>query len=88
MKHEKPEDRLRAAVESCIVDGAMNRNDILAECERDILAIVFHRTNGNQLRAAERLGVHRNTLSRRISELGLRVERTGSRNKRQRALVR
>jgi DNA-binding NtrC family response regulator len=82
-KPETPEDRLRAAVESCIVDGRMSRADILAECERDILAVVFHQTNGIQTRMADRVGVHRNTLSRRFRELGLRIAYKGSRPNRE-----
>ena len=82
-----PEDLLREAVEEC-VKRDLPADHILAEVERDILAILFRRNKGNQCKTADDLGVHRNTLSRRIRELGLRVERTRTRDRRERALVR
>jgi two-component system nitrogen regulation response regulator GlnG len=46
----------------------------LAAFERPLFAAVLTGTNGNQLRAAQVLGINRNTLRKRLSELGLDAE--------------
>jgi transcriptional regulator with PAS, ATPase and Fis domain len=46
----------------------------LAEVERDHIITVLRKFDGNQVRAAEALGVHRNTLRNKIIEYGLRGE--------------
>ncbi len=44
---------------------------ILHEIERPLLAITLDECKGNQLRAAALLGLNRNTLRKKIRELGL-----------------
>lgn len=46
----------------------------LAAFERPLFAEVLTGTNGNQLRAAQVLGINRNTLRKRLGELGLDAE--------------
>jgi two-component system nitrogen regulation response regulator GlnG len=46
---------------------------LLARVEKPLIEAALARTGGNQLRAAERLGINRNTLRKRIVELGIDV---------------
>lgn len=48
---------------------------VLQEIERPLLAITLDECSGNQLRAAELLGLNRNTLRKKIRELGLYADR-------------
>ncbi|MEE2760555.1 MAG: nitrogen regulation protein NR(I) [Pseudomonadota bacterium] len=51
-------------------------NRFLKEVERPLISHSLGATRGNQLRAAELLGLNRNTLRKKIRELGLTVTRT------------
>ncbi len=44
---------------------------ILQEIERPLLSVTLSECRGNQLRAAELLGLNRNTLRKKIRDLGL-----------------
>ena len=46
----------------------------LAEFERPLFAAVLAQTGGNQLRAARVLGINRNTLRKRLTQLGLTAQ--------------
>ncbi|MBV9992460.1 MAG: nitrogen regulation protein NR(I) [Alphaproteobacteria bacterium] len=48
---------------------------VLAEVERPLLAITLAATRGNQIKAAQLLGLNRNTLRKKIRDLGLEVMR-------------
>jgi len=48
---------------------------VLQEIERPLLAITLAECRGNQLRAAELLGLNRNTLRKKIRDLGLEAGR-------------
>ena len=45
--------------------------DVLARVEKPLLDLVMEHTGGNQVKAAEILGLNRNTLRRKLSEHGL-----------------
>jgi two-component system nitrogen regulation response regulator GlnG len=55
-------------------------HDLYAEClslmERQLLTRVLEQTDGNQLRAAERLGITRGSLRHKLRALGISVERS------------
>ena len=54
-------------------DGAIYASALTA-FERPLFAEILRRTSGNQLRAAQILGINRNTLRKRLSELALDPE--------------
>ncbi|MFM8411209.1 MAG: helix-turn-helix domain-containing protein, partial [Alphaproteobacteria bacterium] len=49
---------------------------LLAEFERPLLEITLEKTGGNQLRAAQILGINRNTLRKKLLDLGLAARRS------------
>lgn len=48
---------------------------VLAEVERPLFQLTLAATRGNQVRAAEVLGLNRNTLRKRINDLGIEATR-------------
>jgi two-component system nitrogen regulation response regulator GlnG len=48
---------------------------VIREVERPLLSLSLEATNGNQIKAAELLGVNRNTLRKKIRELDIQVVR-------------
>ncbi|MFC1752167.1 helix-turn-helix domain-containing protein [Thermoproteota archaeon] len=48
---------------------------ILKEVEKPLIEKVLERTLGNQLKAAELLGINRNTLRAKIKKFGIHVDR-------------
>jgi two-component system nitrogen regulation response regulator GlnG len=49
----------------------------LTRVERPLLETVLARTGGNQLRAAALLGINRNTLRKKLTELGIEPQSRG-----------
>ena len=69
---QKKEDAVRDQLEALILQ--MYKSNILyseavREFKKRFILTVLQENNGNQCRAARQLGMHRNTLSRTISEL-------------------
>lgn len=59
-----------------MVDRGILLEEAVTEFEKKFIRRVLERSNGNQCRAAKVLGIHRNTLSRKIDEYHLdRVSR-------------
>jgi len=48
---------------------------ILREIEAPLIEIALEATGGNQIRCAELLGINRNTLRKKITDLDIRVTR-------------
>jgi DNA-binding NtrC family response regulator len=55
-----------------MVDRGLLYEDALRVFERAFIAQALARTNGNLSRAADTLGIHRNTLSRKVAAYRLR----------------
>src|SRR3954466_7400371 len=81
------EDGLQAAVERHLADYFSGYKDslpppglyhrILREIEGPLIGAALAATRGNQIRAAELLGLNRNTLRKKVRDLDLQVIRTG-----------
>ena len=65
-------DQLSAIVDEMVSRGIHHR-DAQQELEKCFIACALTRANGNVSQAAELIGIHRNTLSRKISEYRLKV---------------
>ncbi len=54
-----------------MVEHGISYEDAVSEFEKKFIKKVLEKNNGNQSRAAKTLGIHRNTLSRKIEDLAL-----------------
>jgi DNA-binding protein Fis len=65
-----------------MIDNGILYSDALVEFEKRFIERILEKYNGNQSRAAKVLGIHRNTLSRKVEELGLDHPPTRPRSRR------
>ena len=63
-------DQLEGFVNQMVERGIL-LGEAVGEFEKRFIKQALERSNGNQSRAAEILGIHRNTLSRKIDEYKL-----------------
>lgn len=63
-------DQLESLVNQ-MVDHGIHYADAVSEFEKRFIRKILDKNNGNQSKAAKALGIHRNTLSRKIEDLGL-----------------
>ena len=63
-------DQLEALI-SQMVEQGIAYEDAISEFEKRFIKRVLDKANGNQSRAARELGIHRNTLSRKIDDFKL-----------------
>lgn len=63
-------DQLEGLVSQMVERGILF-DEAVGEFEKRFIKRVLERTEGNQSRAAQILGIHRNTLSRKIDEYKL-----------------
>jgi Fis family transcriptional regulator len=71
-------DQLEGLVSQMVERGILF-DEAISEFEKRFIKRVLDRTNGNQSRAAELLGIHRNTLSRKVAQYKLDHRRGRSR---------
>ena len=71
-------DQLEGLI-SLMVERGILFDEAVGEFEKRFIKRVLDRPNGNQSRAAAGLGIHRNTLSRKITEYKLDHRRGRSR---------
>ncbi len=63
-------DQLEALINQ-MVDHGIHYSEAVGEFEKKFIRKVLDRNNGNQSKTAQVLGIHRNTLSRKIEDFGL-----------------
>ncbi len=63
-------DQLESLV-SQMLERGIRYPDAVSEFEKRFIGSMLEKNKGNQSKAAKALGIHRNTLSRKVSELGL-----------------
>jgi two-component system nitrogen regulation response regulator GlnG len=75
-------ETLRSAVAALVNDPSRPRKElhaaVVAAVERPLIELVLEQTGGNQLRAADLLGINRNTLRKKLTALGIPIPRGGS----------
>jgi len=71
-------DQLEGLVSQMVERGILF-DEAVSEFEKRFIKRILDRTNGNQSRAAEMLGIHRNTLSRKVVEYKLDNRRVRAR---------
>jgi Fis family transcriptional regulator len=71
-------DQLEGLIVQMVERGILF-DEAVSEFEKRFIKRVLERTEGNQSRAAEVLGIHRNTLSRKMTEYKLDHRRSHSR---------
>ena len=64
-------ERLQKLVEDMVERGVLF-DDAVREFERRFITLVLTRSDGRVVKAAESLGMHRNTLSRKITEFKIK----------------
>ena len=63
-------EQLESLVGSMVERGIL-LEEAMMEFEKKFIKRALERSNGNQSRAAKALGIHRNTLSRKVDEYNL-----------------
>ncbi|MEK6539807.1 MAG: helix-turn-helix domain-containing protein, partial [Deltaproteobacteria bacterium] len=68
-------NRLEGFINNTVAKGLHELySTILPFMERPLIRLVLKKTSGNQVKTAEILGINRNTLRKKIKELGIKVE--------------
>ena len=67
--------RLLEQLVSQMVEKGIHYEDALREFDRRFIVEVVEKSDGNLSKAADTLGVHRNTLSRKIKDLKIKTAR-------------
>jgi Fis family transcriptional regulator, factor for inversion stimulation protein len=78
LERVKVKDQLEGLVSQMVERGILF-DEAVGEFEKRFIKRVLERVDGNQSRAADLLGIHRNTLSRKLVEYKLEHRRHASR---------
>jgi DNA-binding NtrC family response regulator len=70
--------RLLEQLVSQMVEKGIHYDDAVREFDRRFIIEVMDKADGNLSKAADTLGVHRNTLARKIKELKIKTRPSGS----------
>ncbi len=65
-----------------LIDGGFFLEEAVEILERTLIDRALERTNGNRSAASKLLGIHRNTLKRKLTEYGLTARRKPARSER------
>jgi Fis family transcriptional regulator len=68
-----------------MVEGGISYKDAVEEFQKHFILAVLKQTNGNLSKAAEELGVHRNTLSKQVGNYFQNGHMAGAKLRRNRA---
>ena len=71
MERTNLKDQLESLIGMMVERAGILLEEAVTEFEKKFIKRVLERSNGNQCRAAKILGIHRNTLSRKIGEYNL-----------------
>jgi len=63
---------------SQMIDRGLLYDEAVGEFEKKYILTVLQRNNGNQTRAAKAMGIHRNTLNKKLSSYSQKRQRTHS----------
>src|SRR6185503_11664490 len=73
------EEAVRRRLAEVLSDSGAAPSDLhttlIAAVERPLIEVVLERAGGNQVKAAEMLGINRNTLRKKITDLGIELKR-------------
>lgn len=73
--------RLDPIIEKMTNDGVRGLHDLIVPyMEKPLITLVLEKTNFNQVKAAEVLGINRNTLRKKIKDLKINIKKGGSKN--------
>ena len=61
-----------------MVTRGLHYNDAQREFEKRFISCVIEKSDGNLCKAADTLGVHRNTLTRKVKEFKIRARTSSS----------
>ncbi len=67
-------DRVAPLV-ACVLDGGLFLEETIELLERALIEAALLRAGGNQSAASKALGIHRNTMKRKIAQYGLKAPR-------------
>jgi len=70
-------DQLESLI-SQMIDRGLLYDEAVGEFEKKYILTVLQRNNGNQTRAAKAMGIHRNTLNKKLSSYSQKRQRTHS----------